>query len=189
MTLSCLSASLIVLLNFNPHLPRGRWLNDRYNGNLSDFISIHTFLAEGDQDTKLRTTLSYIFQSTPSSRKVTFLHRRWHSLSLISIHTFLAEGDVATIGVSTVMTDVFQSTPSSRKVTNYLYRYFASWFYFNPHLPRGRWRSRSNARQRKQALISIHTFLAEGDFAMPTWTANRAEFQSTPSLRKVTWLR
>ena len=101
--------------NFNPHLPYGRWrhssivtwqaytfqstpslqkvtttaVNDVYDF----FISIHTFLAEGDNKLAVARYTLAVFQSTPSSRKVTplfFLYHRWLE---ISIHTFLAEGD------------------------------------------------------------------------------------------------
>ena len=57
-------------------------------------ISIHTFLAEGDDQTLYYTDTQYLFQSTPSLRKVT------------------------TQAIAT-LTDKqkFQSTPSLRKVT------------------------------------------------------------------------
>ena len=103
--------------NFNPHLPYGRWrhssivtwqaytfqstpslqkvtttaVNDVYDF----FISIHTFLAEGDNKLAVARYTLAVFQSTPSSRKVTplfFLYHRWLE---ISIHTFLAEGDTS----------------------------------------------------------------------------------------------
>ena len=61
---------------------------------LMDKISIHTFLAEGDD-------------ATFSLRKL---------VSVISIHTFLAEGDAASAAAA-VNSALFQSTPSSRKVT------------------------------------------------------------------------
>ena len=57
-------------------------------------ISIHTFLAEGDL---LRldhlSQFESVFQSTPSSRKVTVLISSTACIMIISIHTFLAEGD------------------------------------------------------------------------------------------------
>ena len=56
-------------------------------------ISIHTFLAEGDDIQLFGSREADVFQSTPSSRKVTFYNsKEWHTLQ-------------------------FQSTPSSRKVT------------------------------------------------------------------------
>ena len=125
------------LTNFNPHLPCGRWhtfssfacasLKFQSTPSLRKvtcfvcfilgcfFISIHTFLAEGDLHLFHDFNIAYHFnphlpcgrwrrdwefflhlrrfQSTPSLRKVTpgnFLMRTGLS---ISIHTFLAEGD------------------------------------------------------------------------------------------------
>ena len=86
----------LLLSNFNPHLPRGRWrcsmcwemdsnwfqstpssrkVTGKRQGNWSiNLISIHTFLAEGDQ------------RDIP-----------WFSTANISIHTFLAEGDYTSL--------------------------------------------------------------------------------------------
>ncbi len=104
-----------------------------------------------------------IFQSTPSLRKVT----RWASsrgnFRGISIHTFLAECDN-------------QHPDRSGRIE-----------YFNPHLPCGRWPSTPNTTPRT-GIISIHTFLAEGDHATGELSAINNQFQSTPSLRKVTLL-
>ena len=59
------------MVNFNPHLPRGRWHNDI-----------------------ARPLHEQAFQSTPSSRKVTDMKNNSIKYSIsISIHTFLAEGD------------------------------------------------------------------------------------------------
>ena len=85
-------------------------------------ISIHTFLAEGDDTTRDRIQMlepfqstpssrkvtcfnfsdfiaTVKFQSTPSSRKVTVQYVLGNGLKLISIHTFLAEGDHGTISL------------------------------------------------------------------------------------------
>ena len=146
--------------NFNPHLPRGRWQIVIALKAKDLRISIHTFLAEGDstrtcspfrsghfnphlprgrwlyvdragkQDLLFQSTpssrkvtqkqdtvpIKKEFQSTPSSRKVTCKMSLLYDKNHISIHTFLAEGDKYTIreiydGIK------FQSTPSSRKVT------------------------------------------------------------------------
>ena len=57
-------------------------------------ISIHTFLAEGDD---------------PEQPE--------EEIETISIHTFLTEGDLG--GLNCIISDArFQSTPSSRKVTD-----------------------------------------------------------------------
>ena len=56
-------------------------------------ISIHTFLAEGDADLRRLAEIDLLFQSTPSSRKVTKTAIKKSQIQNISIHTFLAEGD------------------------------------------------------------------------------------------------
>ena len=57
------------------------------------FISIHTFLAEGDNKLAVARYTLAVFQSTPSLQKVTFGFK------------------------VPIIIDKFQSTPSSRKVT------------------------------------------------------------------------
>ena len=103
------------LSDFNPHLPYGRWQWQpmSYADNMR--ISIHTFLTEGD---KLRGNLfsvPFLFQSTPSLRKVT-------------IHFGICDHSKK-----------FQSTPSLRKVTPPLWLLPLASRHFNPHLPYGRW--------------------------------------------------
>ena len=102
------------------------------------YISIHTFLAEGDDKAPPEDPATGLFQSTPSSRKVTAGASVIAYIIGISIHTFLAEGDIAMPPFLEPLVK-FQSTPSSRKVT-----------------------SISNSI-RSRDHISIHTFLAEGD--------------------------
>ena len=94
--------------------------------------------------------------------------RRWQQacsctlhISRISIHTFLAEGDGSRMSV-------WRAIPN-----------------FNPHLLCRRWRL-ANCIFNWAIKISIHTFLAEGDLQYQKKKANKKEFQSTPSLRKVT---
>ena len=186
---------------FNPHLPCGRWPATEDCVRYVSYISIHTFLAEGDVHyVKLGTcgarlwstsSITYFpftsiisFQSTSSLRKVTKkLMERYTELRKISIHTFLAEGDRWE-----------QPRKNSRS-------------YFNPHLPYGRWRQireKQPERSKFQSTpslrkvtrfrlsssllqrISIHTFLTEGDPDASSITSYQSEFQSTPSLRKVT---
>ena len=145
--------------DFNPHLPCGRRRPHIYGFGSSSR-----------------------FQSTPSLRKATCLHVRYKTRFHISIHTFLAEGDhvitahgrLADISIHTFLAEgdfrpCFQSGPLQ---------------HFNPHLPCGRRRLiyrtifrdilfQSTPSLRKATLshflrvllpiISIHTFLAEGD--------------------------
>ena len=58
-------------LDFNPHLPYGRWLHNAWEGVRKRLISIHTFLTEGDITPFAKTHIILRFQSTPSLRKVT----------------------------------------------------------------------------------------------------------------------
>ena len=60
-------------------------------------ISIHTFLAEGDGHSCFQCFEIALFQSTPSSRKVTQCVLIVPVVIHISIHTFLAEGDCKNI--------------------------------------------------------------------------------------------
>ncbi|WP_295250070.1 hypothetical protein, partial [Ruminococcus sp.] len=101
---------------FNPRLPCGRRQFAAVYIALTIFISIHTFLAEGDFRWQRIQELYKRFQSTPSSRKVTLyfigiqiaefdfnprlpcgrrlLQGRLSDLTfLISIHAFRVEGD------------------------------------------------------------------------------------------------
>ena len=169
--------------NFNPHLPRGRWQRHRkYYTRCNAYFNPH--LPRGRWQNNLNVTLSInIFQSTPSSRKVTCMDTNQLGQKEISIHTFLAEGDDTTRD-RIQMLEPFQSTPSSRKVTLRPRSDMSDWTHFNPHLPRGRWPAavymvtysyefQSTPSSRKVTgrwpidseplSISIHTFLAEGD--------------------------
>ena len=60
-------------------------------------ISIHTFLTEGDEIDDTKRKLADLFQSTPSSQKVTIPETILNEFIKISIHTFLTEGDFATV--------------------------------------------------------------------------------------------
>ena len=151
----------MLLYHFNPHLPRGRWLHCFITLHRCSSISIHTFLAEGDcwcpadraggmhfnphlprgrwLDSVKSWYIASLFQSTPSSRKVTLC--MFGRLALM---------------------EKFQSTPSSRKVTQLAYAIL------------------------DVTKISIHTFLAEGDHLLGSCNTYVSVFQSTPSSRKVT---
>ena len=83
--------------HFNPHLPHRRWRREGMEDLVSYMISIHTFLTEGDNTVLLVAPVSEVFQSTPSSQKVTshwkeisgdcehfnphLPHRRWQQFS------------------------------------------------------------------------------------------------------------
>jgi len=94
----------------------------------------------------MQSNMELVFQSTPSSQKVTIDQPEPKYRNCISIHTFLTEGDPAG-RPGALRGDLFQSTPSSQKVTEndhfgYLY-----------------------------STISIHTFLTEGDSKTKQFTS------------------
>ena len=189
---------------FNPHLPYGRWrhssivtwqaytfqstpslqkvtttaVNDVYDF----FISIHTFLAEGDgsrmsvwraipnfnphlprgrwRGSRNKAEAVKLFQSTPSSRKVT---HDSHSKQVFLLFQSTPSSRKVTdrSNASGAVPARFQSTPSSRKVTSQTsrqqhYREFQS-------TPSSRKVTKSRSRPDRSQRISIHTFLAEGD--------------------------
>ena len=104
-----------------------------------------------------------LFQSTPSLRKVTTNWTKIATVDLISIHTFLTEGD------SCSQVKMWHGS------------------HFNPHLPYGRWRSRLLSVSYSSAYFNPH--LPYGRWpALSKSIRCSAEFQSTPSLRKVTLL-
>ena len=181
----CGHTGTIELFDFNPHLPRGRWLYFSYTLSLVAFISIHTFLAEGDLfisddifefDISIHTFLAEGDDNIPHILKD----------MRISIHTFLAEGDF--LGDLYMQLDMdfnphlprgrwlsdllfwyslnfrFQSTPSSRKVT-YSVRRLNLLPQFQS-TPSSRKVTSSLAPAADILVISIHTFLAEGDFPL-----------------------
>ena len=193
--------------DFNPHLPCGRWRSGRIDRRCRDCtfqstpslrkvttpladicncrrISIHTFLAEGDEDqyrickrlrisihtflaegdtlSRFSPLMSVAFQSTPSLRKVTENTGYVITSRVISIHTFLAEGDWRR------------------------WRRYGSAKDFNPHLPCGRWRCDRTAEPEPDS-----AFQSTPSLRKVTQRHQRSRrdsiFQSTPSLRKVTW--
>ena len=147
------------MLYFNPHLPCGRRLGRRKLPTVNCDISIHTFLAEGDaHQTESASThrhfnphlpcgrrlqirymapLKPVFQSTPSLRKATVKPMPQSSLRVFQSTPSLRKATMQRSAAAGTTT--FQSTPSLRKAT-------LKW---KPH---SFWR-----------IISIHTFLAEGD--------------------------
>ena len=142
--------------------PSSRKATGGYGGfSVVEFISIHTFLAEGDSNSRsLPAPSRYFNPHLPRGRRQSVRYRSRITGS-ISIHTFLAEGDRNVFGAGYRLR-AFQSTPSSRKATDTLLDVPQFLRYFNPHLPRGR-RPASNSSILFLVLISIHTFLAEGD--------------------------
>ena len=170
-------------MNFNPHLPRGRWP---------------------------LTSTSYvrrdIFQSTPSSRKVTCnaksrntLHYyfnphlprgRWHKAmggyaAWNHFNPHLPRGRWQLCRWLTFIVARFQSTPSSRKVT-----WEVTQLEYNPIISIHTFLAEGDlpfvSHVTVISVISIHTFLAEGDHLLRRCNTYVSIFQSTPSSRKVT---
>ena len=167
--------------NFNPHLPYGRW-----------------------QEAVIQWSHYHIFQSTPSLRKVTLYLRVLFHFVDISIHTFLAEGDVEVVNQKRGYINFNPHLPCGRwppgRRLHLILRHFnphlpcGRWLlgrpipqahsHFNPHLPCGRWRY-------------VLRKVVWSDYFNPHLPCGRwqsvsdnllikSEFQSTPSLRKVT---
>ena len=170
-----------ISFDFNPHLPYGRWQS------VSDNLLIKSEFQSTPSLRKVTKRSDWfvkklIFQSTPSLRKVTAEALSFSNWACISIHTFLTEGDLfrflpphnQNISIHTFLTEgdyqrgyirywsiISIHTFLTEGDTGYHTCRCIFW-YFNPHLPYGRWL---------------------GDTEM-CWHCR--EFQSTPSLRKVT---
>ena len=126
----------------------------------SMIISIHTFLAEGD-DSVVSGWVRYVtFQSTPSLRKATHQQYVVFAEKSISIHTFLAEGDKLQITRKDALNHFNPHLPCGRRPVNDVLSGTSQ--HFNPHLPCGRRHSTRSSR----SPVTV--------------------FQSTPSLRKAT---
>ena len=147
--------------NFNPHLPRGRW---------PEVVAEENYFCE--------------FQSTPSSRKVTEGAEELTKSIKISIHTFLAEGDKVRRRSHTGYHDFNPHLPRGRWRKSGGSKVIID--NFNPHLPRGRWRA-SDTWGETEGEISIHTFLAEGDF--PTIVSAALQIDFNPHLPRGRWLQ
>ena len=123
-------------------------------------ISIHTFLAEGDDYSWLSSLEVDGFQSTPSLRKATQRALERKIRKAISIHTFLAEGDIDCAFISeTVVISIHTFLAEGDRLP---LLHCGCPQNFNPHLPCGR---------RQFIKTGIDTI---------------DKFQSTPSLRKAT---
>ena len=147
--------------HFNPLPPCGGRLYVKRLTNTEWVISIHSLLAEGDQEVADELNAMLIFQSTPSLRRET---RRTSCRSRrreISIHSLLAEGDRGTyatlcglkISIHSLLAEGDQST--SRAVSVDISD-------FNPLPPCGG-RHVHDLCNARATHISIHSLLAEGD--------------------------
>ena len=190
-----ISRSKLIALNFNPHLPCGRWQFGNIGG-LSD-ENFNPHLPCGRWQSLSWDFVPYtLFQSTPSVWKVTWHYERSQKGMRISIHTFRVEGD-STAGKAEYKlcnfnphlpcgrwhrfihfifnVKIFQSTPSVWKVT--LCRVYRAprTRNFNPHLPCGRWQL-NNEMSPCTDQISIHTFRVEGDIFSSVSNAGQINF-------------
>ena len=124
--------------NFNPHLPCGRW-RDKI---LKCFVAHQYFnphLPCGRwPEQQANDAWEYLFQSTPSLRKVTVRYSLHRADRLISIHTFLAEGDESDDQMISSSTYFNPHLPCGRWLL-LIGGMVMALFDFNPHLPCGRW--------------------------------------------------
>ena len=124
------------------------------------YISIHTFLAEGDKAAFCDSVHDTLFQSTPSLRKVTVQPFPNRACAL-DFNPHLPCGRWPEEGISRCYSYLFQSTPSLRKVTQKSYVLSASYpISIHTFLAEG---DRTGGTDWWGECISIHTFLAEGD--------------------------
>ena len=79
-------------------------------------ISTHTLRKEGDITSVKIEYDYYVFQPTPSARRVTMIELRTRQHSRISTHTLRKEGDSHVL-TAYLAHEVFQPTPSARRVT------------------------------------------------------------------------
>ena len=125
-----------------------------------------------------------IFQSTPSTRRVTEESEKLDPGIGISIHTLHTEGD----GISSSQPHFpsrFQSTPSTRRVTDDSGINITTLSLFQS-TPSTRRVTDQNFHFLRHFLISIHTLHTEGDAYSSSSLATLNKFQSTPSTRRVT---
>ena len=149
-----------MVISIHTFLTEGDYISQSETGH--SVISIHTFLTEGDailpswpdkhihfnphlpcrrwQQQQLTMCMIFLFQSTPSLQKVTWIEDSYTVSVTISIHTFLAEGDLVVVvlfGIWRISIHTFLAEGDcTGSVTSGC------------------------------SPISIHTFLAEGDGAL-----------------------
>ena len=165
--------------NFNPHLPCGRWPWSLWVWIQMSHFNPH--LPCGRWPRKDRETRDkFLFQSTPSLRKVT------SSLSVfMPVETYfnphLPCGRWQSKLVLQYGSTEFQSTPSLRKVT-ILTSFLLLTIVISIHtfLAEGDMRP---VRLASRFQISIHTFLAEGDFCCRLWKKRKC-FKTPTCVRK-----
>ena len=171
-------------INFNPHLPYGRWPKIFHKAMRFYNFNPHLPYGRWREGSGIITLRGLTFQSTPSLRKVTSRTSRFYTgCSNFNPHLPYGRWRFSSFLIKSASPS-FQSTPSLRKVT----LEYADWrlhiINFNPHLPYGRWlmvvkplqpimvfQSTPSLRKvttwyfcwKRCVFISIHTFLTEGD--------------------------
>ena len=167
--------------DFNLHIPRRRWQTSFPIIIVTSYFNPH--LPHRRWPTLLQSRPHLLlFQSTPSSQKVTSSWYRWRDQQYISIHTFLTEGDFSFFVVTFKMWYFNPHLPHRRWPHTRSNTAFMN--HFNPHLPHRRWHTignvgpiyvvfQSTPSSQKvtcwlfylhwRSNISIHTFLTEGD--------------------------
>ena len=107
------------------------------------------------------------------------------AVPVISIHTFLAEGDYGIHEHFPILYNFNPHLPCGRwPSTRHIH---CCSCYFNPHLPCGRWRAMENVKNtiaQFQSTPSLRKVTSTGFLVLGS-----TGFQSTPSLRKVTTLK
>ena len=157
------SGRLSPVLNFNPHLPRGRWR------------------------LMLAVLPGFHCHFNPHLPRGRWLKNYNDLLKLynISIHTFLAEGDLIVRPQKYLSKNFNPHLPRGRwRTTTWCFKCYV--IYFNPHLPRGRWPRRAQKAARRRLFQSTPS---SRKVTMITGYEKRSSdwFQSTPSSRKVTY--
>ena len=150
--------------------------------------------------------VKFWFQSTPSVKRVTARQFQTRKKFYISIHTLCEEGDIKmgalfanskyfnphplwrgwqfwASGIKMNLT--FQSTPSVKRVT-FISRKSIGDFYISIHTLCEEGDRRAYLKERGFT-ISIHTLCEEGDETLIVWFARKLLFQSTPSVKRVTF--
>ena len=92
--------SVSALFHFNPLPPHGGRRRIEWVAAFLCGISIHSLRMEGDQNDFFAAFLEYVFQSTPSAWRETYVYCYHPAVkSKISIHSLRMEGDPAPVAV------------------------------------------------------------------------------------------
>ena len=150
-------------LNFYPRPPRGGRHSQHRGLCLHRGISIHALREEGDTARNRRRNLPRRFLSTPSARRATRAPRAAQRLRPISIHALREEGDQ----------DMLSYLGSKRGISIHALREEGDVAADEGHLHHD---------------ISIHALREEGDRTPWRRLARYAQFLSTPSARRATYV-